>query len=418
MYSQFHEAFLSLRDRSVDYKKQYLLAAQQIDGVGQSLLQKLYDYLFAEELAGKTAESRVEVFGCYRNDQYQSAKKDELLTACLHSLTDSSHYQQPTRQALADLVKKPEVSRFWLAAERVLGWIESNNAQIVWQHESDFPNQIDVLNDSPRWLFVTGDPALLAENCISIVGTRRPTPTGTKFSFDLAAAIAKEIGPVVSGMASGIDRRAHEGALSTSDRTIAVWAAGLDVVYPRSQYRLADAIAERGVIVTEMPPGTYLKKGLFPRRNRIVAALSAGLIVVEAAKKSGSLISARLANELNRDVFAVPGNVASDVSAGCNELIKQGAIPLTAYDDLIEYYESIGRLSTSVKATEHIDDNAKLQVVNSSRLELLCHFDFVAEPLELIAQRASMPVDQLMEMIVDMEFEGLVVASNGLYARR
>lgn len=215
------------------------------------------------------------------------------------------------------------------------------------------PRTILTLGDAaypPRWLqspdpplrvYVTGDPQRLAARSVAVVGSRHPTPQGLDHARDFARGLGERGWCVVSGLALGIDAAAHEGALDTPGGTVAVTGCGPDLVYPTRHRGLADRLARRGALVTEHPPGTPPLPAHFPQRNRLIASLARGTLVVEAAVPSGSLITARLALEVGADVFAIPGSIRSPQSAGCHALIRQGATLVTSVDELLAEFGEV-----------------------------------------------------------------------------
>jgi len=207
-------------------------------------------------------------------------------------------------------------------------------AQAIFTIEPGYPRALAALDHPPPMLYVRGAPEILARPCVAIVGSRRASAIGIGFARQLAAALTADGFVVVSGLARGIDGAAHQAALMGG--TAAVVAGGVDVIYPPEHVELQQHIADMGCIVSELPPGTRPRGKDFPRRNRIISGLSLGVVVVEAADRSGSLITARLANEQGRVVFAVPGHPLDPRAFGTNALIKQGAVMVTGYDDLRE----------------------------------------------------------------------------------
>ena len=194
----------------------------------------------------------------------------------------------------------------------------------------------------PPWvLYIKGMSPSFPTACLAVVGTRQPTNYGRRVARKMAAEIASRGWVVVSGMAAGIDSEAHRGALEADGKTVAVLGTGVDVVYPRHLRSLYAELVEKGAVCSEMPPGTAPHPGLFPRRNRIISGLSVGTLVVEAAERSGALITADFSMEQGREVFAVPGPVTSEKSAGTNRLIQQGAKCVTGVQDILEEFPSL-----------------------------------------------------------------------------
>ena len=218
-------------------------------------------------------------------------------------------------------------------ATRELHTISRLGARMIFAGEPDYPPLLALLDDAPAALTVLGDPALLADRAVALVGGRNASANGQRMAENLAADLARSL-VVVSGLARGIDAAAHIGALQ-SGRTIAAVAGGLDVPYPPEHADLQRRIADSGAVITEAPLGTAPQARHFPRRNRIIAGLALGVVVVEAALRSGSLITARLAQEAGRELFAVPGSPLDPRSRGANDLIRQGAhLTETAQDVL------------------------------------------------------------------------------------
>ena len=224
--------------------------------------------------------------------------------------------------------------------EQELEQLSKIGAEIITWNDPLFPEQLKAIDDAPVVLSLLGNATLLKKKQIAIVGSRNASLNGRKFTSKLAASAGKHDLIVTSGLARGIDAAAHEGALESG--TIAVLAGGIDQIYPKENTKLYEVIKEKGLIITESAFGTAPSAHLFPRRNRIVSGLSQGVIVVEANERSGSLITARLANEQGREVMAVPGAPADPRSSGPNKLIREGATLIRSIEDVMESVESIG----------------------------------------------------------------------------
>lgn len=210
------------------------------------------------------------------------------------------------------------------------------DAVIVQWHEAAYPALLRTLPDAPVLLYCMGDLSLLANPAVAVIGSRKATPRGQALAGHMAGAFASWGITVVSGMAWGIDKAAHEAALDRTGSSIAVLGTGIDVPYPRANTWLYDRMAAKGLLVSEFAPGTPALRENFPIRNRIISGLSLGVIVVEAASRSGTLITSRLALEQGREVYAVPGAALSGQSLGCQELVRQGAKPVFAPEDVLE----------------------------------------------------------------------------------
>jgi len=222
-------------------------------------------------------------------------------------------------------------------AEKELAEIRKNGCQLLTWDEPAYPQRLREIYDPPPLLYLRGNPELLDRFSLSIVGSRRPTPYGVQMSERLARDLADRGLVIVSGLARGIDSCAHKGALSAvRGATVGVLGSGIDVVYPKENKKLFAQMEERGAIISEFPLGSFPAPQNFPIRNRVIAGMALGVVVVEGAQYSGSLITARLGMEFGREVFGVPGNVTQPASFGPNLLIKQGAKLVTGWEDVIE----------------------------------------------------------------------------------
>ena len=217
-----------------------------------------------------------------------------------------------------------------------LAWLKKDNAHIITLADAHYPKLLLDISNPPTLLYAIGDLQWLNHPSIAMVGSRHSTPQGEKNAEEFAKSLCEQGLCITSGMALGIDGAAHRGALSANGATIAVVGTGLDIVYPARHRDLAHQIASRGLILSEFNLGTPSKAQNFPRRNRIISGLSLGCLVVEANVDSGSLITARLATEQGREVFAIPGSIHSPVAKGCHLLIKQGAKLVESVNDILE----------------------------------------------------------------------------------
>ena len=246
---------------------------------------------------------------------------------------------------IAALVRHKQAAESWRnadkwalaqrSAEAALQWEMQDGCRLLLLQDDDFPEMLTQGITAPPVLFLRGNAELLHTPSAAIVGSRHATPQAMRIAKDFGRALSEKGIPVVSGMASGIDTAAHQGALQADGGTIAVWGTGIDRIYPPSNKNLAYEIAERGLIVSEFPLDTRPFAGNFPRRNRLIAALSQLTLVVEAALESGSLITAKLAAEMGREVMAVPGSIDNPHSKGCHKLIKDGAKLVECLDDIL-----------------------------------------------------------------------------------
>ncbi len=220
-------------------------------------------------------------------------------------------------------LRAPVGDEVWI--ERAWGWLEHDGHSLVRRDDPAYPELLGVINDAPMLLFCNGDPDLLRRDAVALVGSRAATPAALEAAVLFARELASAGLCIVSGMALGIDAQAQAACVEAGFGTAAILGTGVDVIHPKRHTRLADRIAETGVLVSEFPLGTPARPGNFPRRNRVISGLCRATLVVEAAEKSGTLITARLALEQGREVFAVPGSIFSRRSEGCHALIRDGA---------------------------------------------------------------------------------------------
>jgi len=229
-------------------------------------------------------------------------------------------------------------------AEREIDAAEKADYRLVTYGSESYPRLLQEIGDPPLVLYVRGDVSVVSQHAVALVGTRRPTAYGSSVAHRLACDLAQRQLVIVSGLARGIDSAAHRGALEAKGKTVAVLGSGVDVIYPRENKRLAEQVVESGALISEFPLGTAPTPENFPIRNRIISGLALGVVIVEAAEYSGSLITARLASEQNREVYGVPGNITSAQSFGPNLLIKQGAKLVDQWLDVIEEFPAAVRM--------------------------------------------------------------------------
>jgi DNA processing protein len=254
---------------------------------------------------------------------------------------------------------------------------------------------------------------------VAIVGSRNPTPQGSETAFEFASYLAARGFAVTSGLACGIDTAAHRGSLAAEGATIAVLGSGIDTIYPRSNRSLAEALAERGALVSEFAPGTAPRRNHFPRRNRIIAALSRATLVVEAGGGSGSLISARIAAHLRRQVFAVPGSIRNPLSRGCHELIKNGAKLVESADDILSELRGAGLFTPeSPLARGAFSVDPGRTGLDKQHKILLDALGFDSADLDMLIGRTGLKAEAVSSMMLILELEGHVQAApGGRYSR-
>ncbi|MGB5231889.1 MAG: DNA-processing protein DprA [Desulfoprunum sp.] len=266
-----------------------------------------------------------------------------------------------------------------------------------------YPELLRQIADPPPVLFVRGRKELLHRSCLAIVGSRASTAYGRRTARSLAADLAPSL-TIVSGMALGIDAEAHAGALSAGGETIAVLGCGLDVIYPIQNRRLYEQIGQSGLLVTEYPLGTTPEGFRFPARNRIIAGLSLGVLVVEAAKKSGSLITAQMALESGREVFAVPGQVDSFKSEGTHWLLKEGAKLVQSARDVLEELDLAN--NSGSESGKAVDIHSC--TVDPDALQLLQHIEPYPQGRERLCSDSGLTAARLNQLLLLLELEGLI----------
>ncbi len=315
---------------------------------------------------------------------------------------------------LREYLRNPD----WGPVENDLLWAEQPNNHLITLNNPLYPTLLKEIHDPPPILFITGDPEIVSTPQLAMVGSRNPSISGKESAREFAYHLANSGITITSGLAIGIDGICHKGALEADGLTIAVAGTGLDRVYPASQHQLAHTIAEHGALISEFPPGTEIRPGNFPRRNRIISGLSLGTLVVEAAQKSGSLITARLASEQGREVFAIPGSIHNPLARGCHNLIRQGAkLVETAGDILEELAPLIGNLRHSTEADRAIPITVEHNLDSEYRQLLEC-MGFDPVQIDQLIDRSGLTAEEVSSMLILLELEGHVSsAPGGTYCR-
>ncbi len=305
---------------------------------------------------------------------------------------EAQRFPGPSVQFLAD-------GSSWKAAEEEASRLRELDAGFLSYPQTLYPERLREIYDSPPVLWFRGDPALLSRHGLAVVGTRRPSPYGSGMAELLSRDLSSRNLLILSGMARGIDTQAHKGALASGKPTIAVWGTGIDVIYPKENKALAEQILSGGgCIVTEQPLGTYPAPPNFPKRNRILSALSVGVLVVEAAEYSGSRVTARCALEQNRDVYAVPGNVTNKNSWGPNALIKQGARLVATWEDVWEELPTQVRVELEATLPGFAAETPGTAVTLFGDLDLP---PVQTRVLSVLRHDESRQLDEIMEQVED-----------------
>jgi DNA processing protein len=297
-----------------------------------------------------------------------------------------------------------------VAAERWVTEVERGGLRVITAFDPEYPAPLAEIPDPPFLLFAQGNIERLKSPAVAVVGSR----DATRYGRDVASRLARELSSVgvaiVSGFARGVDGSAHEAALESAGGTIAVLGCGLDVDYPREHDRLKEAMRKRDLLLSEFPPGTEPRSSNFPVRNRIIAGLSSGVVVVEASRRSGSLITARLANDFGRDVFAVPGSVYSETSVGTHGLLRDGAILCRGAEDVLsELFPTIG--TPPVKGPAAPASGSDLSGEARKVFETLSREE--AASAEELVEKTEMPAATVLAALFELEEAGLAVFSEG-----
>ncbi len=313
------------------------------------------------------------------------------------------------------------------ALERALSWQQAPDNHILSLADPRYPPRLRQTPRPPAVLYVKGEPAILHEPQMALVGSRNPSQGGSDNAFQFAKHLSASGVLVCSGLALGIDGESHRGALAAAAPTIAVTATGLDRVYPARHKPLAEEILQHGgALVSEYPLGSSPRAEHFPQRNRIIAGLSLGTLVVEAALRSGSLITARLAREMGREVFAIPGSIHNPMSKGCHALIKQGAKLVESADDILE--EIAAPLKEALADYPHSRPTSSAATPDSPTPEpanppadapsndqqtLLTAMGFEVVSIDELSQRTPFSAGEIASMLLILELEGIVNSEAG-----
>jgi DNA processing protein len=301
-------------------------------------------------------------------------------------------------QELAFLILKPD----YRLAKQDLDWhAQAADQQIITWFDAQYPQQLRQIASNPPILYTKGNAALLSSPQMAIVGSRNPSASGLMNAQSFSTQLALFGYTITSGLALGIDAKAHQAALLTSRPTIAVLGTGLNNIYPKCHQRLAQEILEQGLLVSEFPVNTQAKPEHFPRRNRIISGLSVGVLVVEAALKSGSLITARYALEQNREVFAIPGAIHNPLAQGCHSLLRQGAKLVETLADIVEELPDLALHAQNIKTITTLSLSANEQQL----LSLLHHTPI---PFEYLVEQTGLATQTLTAALTQLEIGGLI----------
>ncbi|MEM7283924.1 MAG: DNA-processing protein DprA [Pseudomonadota bacterium] len=340
----------------------------------------------------------------------QNIEPLELLAASPNALADFGF-----DRATINAISSPD----WETINQDIRIMKRLGIHLQWGVE-DIPHLLWQIPGAPYWLFAKGRLSCLKLPTFAVVGSRNPTWLGRELAQEFAASLCGKNLCIASGLAEGIDAEAHQGALAVGGKTVAVCATGLDVVYPRKNANLAKRITDSGLLISEYPPGTVPTRHRFPQRNRIISGLSLGTLVVEAARRSGSLITARLAADQGREVFAVPGSVHNPLAKGCHRLIRQGAKLVEEVQDVLEELQQLAQIPFEhAEKSPDIEHNGEAHPHPKEWQELLDILSVAPISLDQLVRKSTLTQDRLCSMLLRMELAGMVAsAPGGVFVRK
>ncbi len=335
--------------------------------------------------------------------QYGSA------AALFHRDSFADIKQWAAHAAVAAELEKPEI--LFAKAQAKIDAAAAQGIIVLTQADDEYPPLLREIDAPPPVLYVKGKLDCFSRHCIGMVGTRRPTSYGKGVAASIAKQLVENKITIVSGLALGIDTVSHRACLDNNGTTIAVLGCGLDRIYPPSNKHLAEEIVKTGALVSEFDCGTLPETYNFPRRNRVISGLSAGVLVVEAPRRSGSLITANYALVQGRDVFAVPGPINSEMSDGTFDLIKNGAVPVQSGADILENIREIHLKTIMASAEAHsleIRHTMPLPLLTEQERKLYDHIASEPRRLDTLAERAGTSVADLFDVLLNLELKGMI----------
>lgn len=350
--------------------KPYFIALNSLEKVGSRTVQKLFKHWPNLEDLFKLPSNQIESFGVH--------------PSIAHSIANFN----------------------WSKIEKEIRWSEGNGNSLLSWEDPEYPALLKETSDPPVVLYAKGNLNALTKNAVAIVGTRKPSIAGSENAWRFAFELAKHTIAIVSGLALGIDAQAHRGCIEAEGETIAVLGTGVDCIYPYRHKELADKILDKGLLLSEFPLHTKPIAGHFPRRNRIISGLSLATLVVEAAIRSGSLITARLALEQNRDVLAIPGSINNPQARGCHHLLQQGATLVTSVHDIL----------TELRFPSTASANFPICLANENK-NLVKFIGFEVTSIDEIQARSGLTVENVTCELAELEIKGIVKAVPGGYVR-
>jgi DNA processing protein len=358
--------------------------------------------------------------------------------ALANSLTDTAmltllrHFSDPETILNASVNNRAEKSGLsvnqvaitpdWPAIDQTCNTLMQLQVQLLTWTDKHYPPRLREITRPPPLLFILGNQEILSRPQLAIVGSRAPSRGGIEAARQLAMELGKAGLVITSGLALGIDKVCHEGALLAPTPTIAVLGSGIDIIYPNKHCDLAKKIVqEQGAVISEFPLSTPPRGAHFPQRNRIISGLSLGTLVVEATRRSGSLITARYALEQNREVFAVPGSIHNPLAAGCNQLIKQGAkLVETAQDVLEELPMLLNHLNPNATTSTEVDKQQAITHhldLEAQKILICLTFDTIT-PIDIIIEHTGLSAETVSASLLMMELNNVIVSAPGGYLRK
>ena len=311
---------------------------------------------------------------------------------------------------------------------RDLGWLQCSNHHLLPYSHEHYPRLLREISDPPLVLYAVGDVSLLNRPQLAVVGSRHPSPGGVRNARELTLELAKFGLTITSGLALGIDAVAHQAALGAGGTTIAVAGTGLETVYPARHWGLARRIMSNGALISEFSCGVAPHRKNFPRRNRLMSGISLGVLVIEAEKRSGSLITARLAGEQGREVFAVPGSIINPLAAGCHKLIQEGAKLVQSAQDVLDELPSVYEKPevTPARAVESqarqrreqshaAGEDQKLSRAQKNLLQSIPHDEGIF--VDALVEASGLEVSKVSSLLLGLELNGFLACKNGAYIR-
>lgn len=313
-------------------------------------------------------------------------------------------------QKIVAAIKKP----CWDAVDMDLAWAQKEHCFILPWTDPAYPALLREIASAPPLLYGQGSKEILQSFQLAMVGSRNPTVSGTELAKRFASDLSHMGFTITSGLALGIDAASHQGALSATGQTIAVLGSGLEQIYPSRHKSLAAAISTQGVLISEHPPATPPKAENFPRRNRIISGLTRGVLVIEAALQSGSLITARTAVEQGREVFAIPGSIHNPLAKGCHALIRQGAKLVETTADILDEFSAFINSDAGKDAPPQTYDSE----INESHLQLLACLGYEPTSIDTLIERSGLSSHLLAASLLALELDGVIDAVPGGFMRR